>query len=236
MVGIVAIAIWLIGGNLKDAARVAGYFVGGLMVSLLLLSGVAWLLLRVLKLFIAATGRKLPANLRHGVANLYRPGSQATAILSALGVGVMFTLTVYLIQHSIISELRQSAPPGMPNVFLLDIPPDQRQPLTALLEGQRGMEHHPELVGTVSARLVSIDGVKSEDLLVDGKRRRFMPRRIVTMAESMPEDTTIVKGAWWKGAPSEPEISISEWTARFFGVKLGSILEWDAFGRNCGPA
>jgi putative ABC transport system permease protein len=232
MLGIAALAMWLIGGKLQDAARVGGYFVGGLLVSLVLLSAVAWVLLRVLRWFIAVTGRALPASLRHGIANLYRPGSQATAILTALGVGVMFTLTVYLIQHSILADLRQTAPPGMANVFLLDVTPDQRDRVINLITHEHGVQHAPELVGTVSARLLTVDGIRAEDLMVNGQRRRFLPRRIVTMTDRIPEDTTVVKGAWWNSKPPEPEISLSEWAAKFFGVKVGSVMEWDAFGRN----
>jgi putative ABC transport system permease protein len=231
VIGITGVAIWLIGGDLKQAARVAGYFVAGLGISLLLLSGVAWLLMRTLRTFVATTGRKLPASVRHGISNLYRPGSQSTAILIALGVGVMFTLTVYLIQHSILADLTQSAPPGMSNVFLLDVTPEQRDPLITLITSEHGVQQAPELVGTVSARIVSIDGVRPDDLVVGGQRRRFLPRRIVTMSADPPVDTTIVKGAWWKGTPASPEIAMSEWASKFFGVNIGSVIEWDAFGR-----
>ena len=66
--------------------------------------------------------RALPGAVRHGMANLYRPGNQAQAAVVALGVGVMFTLTVFLVQNALVEQIRGSAPPGMPNVFLLDIP------------------------------------------------------------------------------------------------------------------
>ena len=53
------------------------------------------------------------------MANLYRQGNQAQAILVALGLGVMFTLTVYLVQDSLVSQIIETAPPGAPNVFLV---------------------------------------------------------------------------------------------------------------------
>ncbi len=43
----------------------------------------------------------------------------------------MFTLTVYLVQHSLVDEIMQTAPPGMPNVFLIGITPEQVEPLQA---------------------------------------------------------------------------------------------------------
>ena len=55
---------------------------------------------------------RLPGVLRHGIANLYRPGNQAQAAVVALGVGVMFTLTVFLVQGALVEQIPGSAPPG----------------------------------------------------------------------------------------------------------------------------
>ena len=81
----------------------------------------------------AAAGAETAARRRcgTGMANLYRPGSQSQAAVVALGVGVMFTLTVFLVQQALVRQIRGSAPPGMPNVFLLDIPGPQRQALSS---------------------------------------------------------------------------------------------------------
>ena len=48
-VGLAAIAGWLVHGTWQNAAQVGAYFVGGLLVSLSLLYGVAALLLKVLQ-------------------------------------------------------------------------------------------------------------------------------------------------------------------------------------------
>jgi len=75
----------------------AAYFIGRIVASLLALAAVAWALLRSLRALLRTSGAaRLPANLRHGMANLYRPGNQAQTVLVALGLGVMFSLTIYL--------------------------------------------------------------------------------------------------------------------------------------------
>ncbi|HYP05095.1 MAG TPA: FtsX-like permease family protein, partial [Bryobacteraceae bacterium] len=130
-IGLAAIAGWLIDGSWQQASRVGAYFVGGLLVSLALLYGVAALLLRVLQAIVLRV--PMPVTMRHALSNLYRPGSQARSVLTALGVGVMFTLTVFLIQRSVLAEIRRSAPPGMANVFFIDITADQREQLVALI-------------------------------------------------------------------------------------------------------
>ena len=72
-----------------------------------------------------ASPRSCPA--RCGMASPILPaGNHAQAVLVALGIGVMFTLTVYLVQHGMMAEMFKSAPPGMPNVFLLDITASER--------------------------------------------------------------------------------------------------------------
>ena len=60
----------------------------------------------------------LPSSLRQGLANLYRPGNQSAAVLAALGTGVMLILAVYLMQTDLLRDLRETASPKLPNVFL----------------------------------------------------------------------------------------------------------------------
>ncbi len=78
----------------------------GLLISLLLLAAVASLLLRGIREVLRGAPRgKLPTLTRQvGLArlgqDLHRQGNQAKAILVALGFGVMFTLSVYLVQKA----------------------------------------------------------------------------------------------------------------------------------------
>jgi putative ABC transport system permease protein len=68
---------------------------------------------------------RLPSFLRHGLANLYRPGNQSAAVLAALGTGVMLILAVYLMQAALLRDLRETASPKLPNVFLIDVTTDE---------------------------------------------------------------------------------------------------------------
>ena len=68
----------------------------------------------------------MPTSIRHGIANLYRPGNHAQSVLVALGIGVMFTSPSTWSQRGVIAQMNRTAPPGMPNVFLIDIAPKDR--------------------------------------------------------------------------------------------------------------
>jgi putative ABC transport system permease protein len=231
--GIGAIAGWLQIGTLRESVRTGAFFVVALVVSLLVLSGIAWVLLRSVKAF-ARRAPWLPPPLRHGIANLYRPGNHAQAALVALGVGVMFTLTVFLVQRGMMAEMLKTAPPGMPNVFFLDITAKERDPLIALLRAQRGIEGAPDVVGTVAAKIVSINGTPVDKLGLEAWGRRFLRARSVAASQEKPANAAILEGAWWntKTPPSDPQVSISEEAARILKVHPGARMEWEAAGRS----
>ncbi|HXM41252.1 MAG TPA: FtsX-like permease family protein [Bryobacteraceae bacterium] len=229
--GIGLIAAWLAGTTLHDSLRIGAYFAGGLLVSLLAIAAVAWLLLRGLRLLVRAWGRALPVALRQGVANLYRPGNHAQTVLVTLGTGVMFTLTVYLVQHAVLADMMQNAPPGMANVFMLDIPGAQRQALLDLLKSRKGIESAPEILSSVAVRLTSVNGVPVEKMGLQEWGRRFLRTRSVTTALARPRETEILSGAWWQGHPEMPQVCASEEAARILHLKAGMDLEWTAGGR-----
>ncbi|HYS46647.1 MAG TPA: FtsX-like permease family protein, partial [Rhizomicrobium sp.] len=235
--GVGGVAAWLsvgsAGGSARDALRMGAYFIGGIVASsLVALAVVAWALLRSLRAFLRSAGAaRLPANLRHGMANLYRPGNQAQTELVALGLGVMFSLTIYLVQHSMLADIARSAPPGMPNVFLLGITEVQKEPVRALLRGQSGVEGAPEIVPYVAVRLVTVNGIPIEKMVLHGWSRRFMQTRSASWSASKPEYTDIVHGAWFN-LPQNPRVSVAEEAAKILSLQPGSRIVFTAFGRN----
>ena len=231
LLGIGGIAAWLVGGTWELALKVSGWFACGLVGSLLILTGLAWVMLAGLRALLRIKALRLPTSMRHGIANLNRPGNHAEAILVALGIGVMFTLTVYLVQHTILSQLIESAPPGMPNVFVLNITPSQRDAIVSFLKKEPGVEGEPSIITSVSGRLVSVDGQAIEKL-AEGPARRFNRARALTWAATLPPNTQVVEGAWWtKPDPANPQVSVAQDAARFLNLQIGTQLEWLVSGK-----
>lgn len=226
--GLAGIAAWLVDGSWQTAANVGGTFIGGLLVSLALLYGVAALLLKGLQIVVRRT--PLPVTMRHALSNLYRPGSQARSVLTALGVGVMFTLTVFLIQRSVLAEIRRSAPPGMANVFFIDVTAAQRQPLVALISANPGTEGPPDVLSAVSARIVAINGQPIERMSLNAFGRRYRMARSITSFGPLPQGTEVLRGAWWTESTT-PQISLTNSAARSLKVEPGSEITWNAFGK-----
>ena len=228
LLGMAGIAAWLAEGTWQEAARLGAYFIGGLTLSLGVLTGSAWLLLWLLRRIQRHLPVWVPSAIRHGTANLYRPGNQASAVLVALGVGVMFTLTIYLVQQQMIGQLAASAPPGMPNVFLIDIQETQKDALVKLLKSQPGVQKEPEIVPAVSMRLKTVNGAKLDPLNLKGFERRFLQTRTVTWYDTRPSFVEMVSGQWL-AAPTD--VVVNEDAAKTLKAVPGTMLQFDAYGR-----
>ncbi len=226
LAGLGALAAWL-GGS----AQAGVYFAGGLTVSLAVLSGVAWAMLRGVKIVLRRWGLRLPSSVRQGLANLYRPGNQAQPVLVALGVGVMFTLSVYLVQRSLIGEIIASAPPGMPNVFLIDVQPGQRDGVIDLVRTVAGARAKIDVVPSIQGRLTLVDGVPVENLHLQGWARRFQRTRAMTTSEGRPEGVTVLRGTWWEKTETAPRIAVAEEAAKILKIGPGSTLQFEALDR-----
>jgi len=228
LLGMAGIAGWLSEGNLRDSARLGAFFIGGLAISIGVLTGAASLLLWALRRVQRHIPYWFPSALRHGMANLYRPGNQASAVLVALGVGVMFTLTVYLVQQQMIGQLAASAPPGMPNVFLIDIQETQKDGLVKLLKSQAGVLKEPEIVPAVAVRLKSVNGTNVDQLNLKGFDRRFLQTRTVTWYETRPDFVEMISGSWLAG-PND--VLLNEDAAKALKASPGTALQFEAYGR-----
>lgn len=227
------LAVWL-----GDSTRLGAWFAGGLAVSLAALSLTAGGLLRLLKAAPRHLPFRLPVGLRHGIANLHRPGMHAEVILIALGIGTTFTLTVYLLQTTVLAQLVQNAPPDMPNVYLSNITPEQRGPLEDLLRDQPGVEGEVTLLPVVSARLQSIErqsGSRERGGSAPGRREgrgsRMRRTRDVTWAANPPDGLDLLEGTWWDASETTAAVSVRDRLAEWLEIDLGTRITWQAGGR-----
>jgi len=115
---IVMAALGGIAWALSDSVLVGSRFALMLSLTLLVLLALAAVTLWLLRMMLHRVRLHLPSSLRHGLANLYRPGNQSAAVMAALGTGVMLILAVYLMQASLLRDLGDSASIKLPNLFL----------------------------------------------------------------------------------------------------------------------
>lgn len=175
---------------------------------------------------------RLPVTLRHGVAALARPGAGTVASVVALGLGVLVIATLLLVERRLADELGGELPPDAPSLFLVDVQPDQWEPVrrTLLEHGARHVDSTP----VAMARLKEIGGVPVRELLRgsgDGRERWVLTReQRLTWRAELPASNTLVEGTWFDPGDGVAEVSLEARFAADLGAAVGDRLVLDLQG------
>jgi putative ABC transport system permease protein len=241
--GVAAIAVWQ-----ARVWQLGLLYAGAIIVGMLILWLCAKLLMvatrRIARAGVAiarakhtGTGRRRAFPVRQGIANLYRPRNQTTAVTMALGFGVFLLATLWVVQRNLLGWMRTDASRPQPTLVFFDIQRDQVDSVRALLQGSAdGVVH---MVPLVSARLQAVNG-KSVDQLLDQRPRRVEPwalRREYrhTYRDTMSSTERLVRGKWFDDAGTTSagiaRVSIEEDVARSLDADLGDTITWDVSGR-----
>jgi putative ABC transport system permease protein len=231
----ILLGLVLLASRVSDSARVGWTFALGLAASLLVLLGMASLTLWLLRKFLRGAGLTLPSTLRHGLANLYRPGNPSAALLAALGLGVMQIAAVYFVQHSIVNEMQVAAAGDLPNIFLMDMGSNEVSGVKALLSQQPMVKGTPEMIPVVSARLTLVNGetlAKRRQETGQGPSGRGAQTLNVTWApttDGPPPGDTVVRGKWWTAQEAadgakHPLVALARERADRLKVKVGDTI------------
>ena len=209
-------------------------FAGAIIFTSILLGITARLLIRMTRRYFPRKARYV---VRQGVANLFRPQNQTTAVTISLGFGVFLIATIYLVQRNILEPFNVDTAADAPNVFLFDIQEDQRDAISALMD-----QHELSaltLTPLIPARMRSINGRTVEEMLADSVGPR-MPRWALrreyrhTYRDTMVGTEQLVAGSWWSDSPTGagtiPQVSIERDLAEDLGVGLGDRIVWDVQG------
>jgi putative ABC transport system permease protein len=213
---------------LSDSAVVGEIFSMGLVAVLAVLLASSALVLAGLRWFLTRTRLSLPSVVRHGLANLYRPGNPSAALLAALGLGVMQIMAVYFVQQSVVTELHITSAPNLPNVFLVDITPDEIAGVRALIKAQPSVTAPPEMLPVVSSRIVDIDGVPANQAKLKNFPKRMLQSISLTWATAAPSGTSTVAGKWWQADEKGQVVAVNQRDAERLGVRVGSHITFAA--------
>jgi len=231
----VAIAAAVIAGlagiawALSDSPKVGAWFALLFTITLVVLLVLAAAALWFLRLFLNRTRLHLPSSLRHGLANLYRPGNQSAAVLAALGTGVMLILAVYLMQKDLLTDLRETASPKLPNVFLVDMQTQEVDGVKAFFAHQAGVSQQLDLMPVVQGRFVSVNGQQVDQMKGQHFPIRMLESAELTWADAPPDGDKVTGGAWWTSS-SAAEIAISDGVAQRLHIGVGSAVELETGG------
>lgn len=227
---LVVVALGAIAWALSDSVKVGGLFALLFSIALIVLLVLAAVALRTMRFVLNRVRLHLPSSLRHGLANLYRPGNQSAAVLASLGTGVMLILAVYLMQSSLLREIRETASPKLPNLFLIDITPDEVDGVKAFFQHQPGVTQPLDLIAVVQGRFISLNGKSLDQVKEQHFPRRMLENAELSWADIPPAGDKITQGKWWTDANAS-EVAIGEGTAQRLHLGVGSNVEIAIGGR-----
>jgi len=230
--GISLVVVAALGGiawALSDSGKVGSWFAFLFTAALLVLVAMAAVLLWVLRLLLNRVRLRLPSFLRHGLANLYRPGNQSAPVMASLGLGVMLILAVFLMQAALLRDLRETASPKLPNIFLVDVTSDEVAGVKAFFTHQSGISQALDLMPVVTGRFVSINGKPIEGMKEQHFPRRMLENAELSWADAVPDGDKLTAGAWWKDA-NAGQIAVGTGVAERLHIGLGSTLELETGG------
>jgi putative ABC transport system permease protein len=213
---------------MSDNMRITLLYLAGLAGSFVVLSGLAWGLLRLIRFL------PKPSNIliRHGVTSLYRPGSASFSIILALGLGLSLFVTLALTDRTISNELSSNIPEKAPAFFFLDVRNEELSTFKTAVQGQAGVtgvSNAPMLRG----RITEVKGVPADKVNPEpGAAWALRGDRGLTYAAELPGGSTLVEGQWWASDyDGPPLVSLVDEIAEGIGVKIGDALKVNVLGR-----
>lgn len=218
---------WLQTGSIQAATG----FTIGVILSFLLLSGAAWLLIYLIRRYFP---NQLAYVWRQGFANLFRPNNQTVILVVAIGLGTSFICLLFYIQEVLTNKVQRAGSDNQPNLVVFDIQPSQKEALNQLTASY----NLPIIqdVPIITMRLSSIRGYSATDLkadtTIDIPRRAFDGEIRATYRDSLTEAETILEGELQDSVTNlnDIRISIEEGYAKRLKVKPGDELEFNVQG------
>jgi putative ABC transport system permease protein len=224
--GVAAMAALLVwqAGDTRLGLIVLGGFAGGLAVFAL----VAFLALHAAA---RASGIAGPS-WRYGLASLRRRARTNTVQIIALGLGLTAILLLTFTRADLLDTWRSKVPPDAPNRFIVNIQPEQREPLGALFRENKIPA--PQLYPMVRGRYVALNGKAVEAEAFEGRDKRFVEREFnLSFLAVRPAHNEVVAGAWF--GPQELAaggLSVEQGIAKSLGWGMGDRLTWQVAGQS----
>jgi putative ABC transport system permease protein len=219
--GVLAALMLWVAGEVKLGALVVAAFAGALALFALL----AWGLLRGCALL----RHRAPVAVRLGLSSLRAKLGLSVIQVVALAMGLMAVFALSATRADLLRNWEASVPPDAPNRFVINIQPDQREPIAALLR-EHGVA--AAMKPMVRGRLVAVNGrAVSLNDYTEERAQRLVEREFnLSWDTELPYGNKVVSGRWHADSP-DSQFSVEEGLAKTLGLKLGDVLRFEIAGK-----
>lgn len=206
-------------------------FFAGLVAALICLTGVAMVLLMLVKKFFPHRAGFI---WRHSLSSLFRPNNQTRVLMVTIGLGAFIISTLNIVERSMLGQVEFTGQENQSNTILFDIQPSQRDGVVKLMKDNK-LEVN-QVVPIITCRLSELKGRSIESLQKDTTDKipnwALTREYRVTYRDSLHRSETLTKGEIQKKKTSRDSVwvTISEGMEENLEVKLGDSLVFDMQG------
>ncbi len=196
--------------------------IGALLLLLLLAMGMLFVLNRF--------SRRLPRTMKFGMQALVRHRRETLMAISVFGLSFIFITILTLIRTDLIDQWRDRLPADTPNIFLINIQPDEARGVQQWLtdKGLTNIQFFPMVRG----RLVKINGQRVTGDDYGTARAKRMLRREFNLSwdDILPVHNNLSAGQWWQKSTETPQWSVESGIANALNIRMGDVIAYDVAG------
>ncbi len=172
------------------------------------------------------------AAVRNAIRAACRPGSPASAVILALGLGVSLLLVIALTADNLQHQLDPSVRVDAPSLVYLDLFDDEVAALSEFSAASPGIESFE-----------SLPVLRATDLLLNDRppppfseppkdmSLYFGDEVPLTWSDAVPRGSRLSAGAWWSaGYSGPPLVAPSDDIRQQLGLKIGDVLTFTVYG------
>jgi len=201
--------------------KTALYFVGGVILLIIitaLLAGTVLYILKRLKVKFLVV--------RQAIRGLYRPKNATKPIIITLTASLTVIFSIYQIEQNLDAAFIQSYPADAPNLFFLDILPDQMEQFSDTLDMKA--QYYP----IIRARILTINGEKINRQKERRRRSDNLARTFnLTYRNYLLEDEKIIKGSRLHNDDwGDLQVSVMDTVAKIKDMQIGDRITFNIQG------
>ena len=220
VIGFVLFCFGLVFRHMQDL-RFGFYFVGALSALILVTSMFTRLLLWILKRL-----RIRRMVVRQAIKGLFRQGGATQSVIVTLTASLSVIFSIYLLEQNLDTTYVKSYPADAPNLFVIDIQPDQKQAFKNFIA--QPLIFYP----VVRARITAINDKTIDRRAERAKRRDNLGRTFnLTYRHSLLSDEKIIKGnRLFRDDWTDPQVSVLDTVVDMHEMDIGDTIRFNIQG------
>jgi len=229
VIGSILLFLFLFSLWLLNDWKYALFFIIGILVTFLILTGITLLFIKGLKKYFPSSWGFCA---RQSLLNLFRPQNQTVILILAIGVGTFLISTLYFTKDLLLTKLSFEKNSNNPNIILLDVQNDQKE------EVALSLGNVIDNIPIITMRVHSIKGRLVNDIRKDTSSTisEWMLNHEfrVTYRDSLIGSEKITSGTWVAkdtlDGISPVAISIAQNVSRDGQIKIGDNITFNVQG------